>query len=279
MQSSIALSLALLVLFSWTSPVRASVTPPSFPGCPNPGGTLKVHYDSGQHGIVSQGEQSGTDSVYITGESTLVQCFCPDSNNSGVQTNWWQVDELSQADIDYFKSLGWVFIPDGSAWGLNSVFYFAYNTSFSCGSGGGGFSPSGPGPAPVCNATKPSSPALLSVTRNGTSATLTWTKIDSATHYAIWYGTTPGQFIYGVPNTGNVTSFTVGSLDPAKEYYWEVRSVNDCMPSDPAGIGSGQVLGAFAPTGNLVTIFIVAGLGLILFGLSLLTRDSHKSQI
>ena len=280
MKYLVSLSLSLLVLFFGAVSVHAQVAPPAFSSCPNPGGTLKVHYDTGLHGLVGQGEQSGSDSVYITGESTLVQCFCPESGSTGTQTNWWQVSELSQSDMDYFKSLGWVAVPDGSAWGLNSAFYFAYNTNFSCGGGGGGgFSQPGPGPAPVCTAAKPASPVLTSVVRQGSTATLTWTKIDSATHYAIWYGTAPGQFDFGVPNTGNVTSFTVGSLDPNQQYYWEVRAVNDCMPSDPAGgIGGGAVLGAFPPTGNLTTIIIIASLGLIFFGLSLLSRDHRRPQ-
>lgn len=277
----LSLVLSILLLLAAAGPVLADQIPPSFPACPAPGGTLKASYPTGTHGIPGDtGTYTGSDSVYTINDSQAVQCFCPTTGNSGIQTNWWQVDELSQGDINYFKSLGWVFIPDGSAWGLDSAFYFAYNTSFSCGGGGGGgFSPSGPGSAPVCSAAKPPSPVLTSVTRHGSTATLTWTKIDSATHYAIWYGTAPGQFDYGVPNTGKVTSFTVGSLDPGKQYYWEVRSVNDCMPSDPAsGIGGGDVLGAFAPTGNATTIVIIASLGLIFFGLSLLARDRNRPQ-
>src|SRR3989344_3949923 len=273
----LVLSLVFLVFSSQA--VLAQVSPPAFPSCPTPGGTLKINYPSGIHGIPGDsGTYTGSDSVYALSNDQLVQCFCPQSGQVGIQTNWWQVAELSQSDIDHFKSLGWGYIPDGSAWGLNPAFYFAYNSTFSCGGGGGGgFSPSGPGPAPVCTAAKPSHPVLQSVKRNGSFATLTWTKVEAATHYAIWYGTTPGKFDFGVANTGKVTEFTVGSLDPAKQYYWEVRSVNDCMPSDPASIG-GQVLGAFAPTGNILTIIVVAALGLILLGLSLLTRDRTTSQ-
>ncbi len=94
--------------------------------------------------------------------------------------------------------------------------------------------------APVCTANKPATPQILSVVRKSTTATLTWTKIENASYYAIFYGTKPGNWQYGVPNAGNTTTFTIGALNPRTKYYFDVRAVNDCMPSDP----SGQVLGA-----------------------------------
>jgi len=275
-------ALACFIFLASAGASHAAQTPPSFPACPNPGGSLKATYASGTHGIPGDsGTYTGSDSVYTIDAARLVQCFCPAAGTSGIQTNWWQVADPSQSDITSLKSAGWVYIPDGSAWGLQASIYFAQNTSFSCGTqsgGNGGFSQPGPGPAWTCPAAKPPAPTLLSVKKSGTSATLTWTKVDQATHYAIWYGTTPGRFDYGVANTGQVTQFTVGSLDPSKAYYWEVRAVNDCMPSDAASVGGGQVLGAFAPTGNQLTIIIVAALGLILLGLSLLTRDRRRPQ-
>jgi len=91
--------------------------------------------------------------------------------------------------------------------------------------------PSIPEP-PQCTATKPTAPILLSVERSGTNAILKWTKVDLATHYVISYGTSPDNFQYGVPNTGNQTSYTVEQLGIGIKYYFTVYAVNDCMPSE-----------------------------------------------
>jgi len=69
----------------------------------------------------------------------------------------------------------------------------------------------------------------------------------------------------------------VGSLDPDKAYYFSVRAVNNCAPSDGSGNTGGQVLGAstFAGTGNIVTIYSVLALalGFLLVGLFLRNRE------
>lgn len=93
--------------------------------------------------------------------------------------------------------------------------------------------------APICTASVPSAPVITSVTRKGTSAILTWTSVQNASYYLIFYGTTPGSEQFGVPNTGNVTTFTINALNPNLRYFFEVRAVNNCMPS-----AQGQVLGA-----------------------------------
>ncbi len=76
---------------------------------------------------------------------------------------------------------------------------------------------------------------------------LSWTAVESVTHYSISYGLASGQYIYGVDNTGNVTAFAVGDLDPGKTYCFAVRAVNDCAPgglSNEICTGkAGQVLG------------------------------------
>jgi hypothetical protein len=109
-----------------------------------------------------------------------------------------------------------------------------------------------PGPGPtstpgVCNASKPNGAPTLTVERtSGTTAKLTWTAVSPVTHYAISYGTTPGNYAYGVPNTGNVTTYNVGGLNNGTNYYFIVRGINDCTPGDPSGEKSmgGNVLGA-----------------------------------
>ena len=84
----------------------------------------------------------------------------------------------------------------------------------------------------------------------------------------IFYGTKNGQWDYSVTNTGKVTSFTIGSLDSQKTYYYEVRAVNNCMPSD-SSIGGGDVLGAstFAPTGTIKTLLLTTFVSFVFLGL------------
>src|SRR5579859_2851305 len=77
------------------------------------------------------------------------------------------------------------------------------------GPNGDGLTPAGP---PVCTSAVPSTPIIKSIVRNPTSATINWYAVNSASYYLIFYGTTPGSQQYGVPNTGNVTTYTVGFL-------------------------------------------------------------------
>ncbi len=89
------------------------------------------------------------------------------------------------------------------------------------------------GPPPnttSCSASEPDKTALFSVVAQdgGKQATLSWSSSSNATSYALSYGTKSGNYTFGVPNTGNVTSFTVGSLDPAQNYCFVVQPINDC---------------------------------------------------
>jgi hypothetical protein len=126
--------------------------------------------------------------------------------------------------------------------------------------------PSNPNPTPVpevrndskpqeCTATKPGTPSLTSVERtSGSTAKLTWTAVTPVTTYAISYGLSAGNYQYGVPSTGNVTSFTIGGLDPNASYYFSVRAINDCMPGDASGdkTTGGSVLGASTGGGEVL---------------------------
>lgn len=257
---------------------------PDFPACSSPNGTLKVNYVSGTHGIVGNGSFVGSDAVYIVGDSNLIQCFCA-ADSSGIQTNWWKVGSLDSEQIKQLQDQGWIYVPTGLAWGLDDVPYFARNIAYSCGGGstGGGNPGTSQAGAPVCDSAKPAAPSLTSVVRNGSSATLTWTKVNLADHYVISYGLTPGNWTFGVPNTGNVTTFTINGLDPNVQYFFAVRAVNNCMPSDESSSGqvlgsaTGQVLG-LANTGNsviLVSLLFFGTLGLVL---ALLSRKLHRES-
>lgn len=85
-----------------------------------------------------------------------------------------------------------------------------------------------------CSDAKPETTTLLSVERSADrkSVKLTWLKKDSASNYSISYGESSGSYIYGVPETGNVDNFTIGALDPRKEYSFAVRTNRGCMPGD-----------------------------------------------
>lgn len=142
--------------------------------------------------------------------------------------------------------------------------------------------PPGPPGPPVCGAATPSAPTLISATRlSPEQADLSWTQVTPVTHYSILYGLTSGNYLYGVANTGNVTSFAVGGLDSAADYCFAVRAVNDCAPSALSneictGVVVGRVLGVttLADTGSFADelfqiLFIIGsvcvGVGLKLF--------------
>lgn len=103
----------------------------------------------------------------------------------------------------------------------------------------------GPGEPFVCGATTPEAPTLLSVTSIGLGEVeLVWTEVTSATHYSIVYGPSSGNYLFGVANTGKVTIFRIGNLDPSVNYCFSVRAVNDCAPSELSNeICLGRVLG------------------------------------
>jgi hypothetical protein len=261
------------ILLTASTPVLA-LDVPNFPSCQSPTGILRVSYDSGIHGIVGDaGQFVGSDRVYTVSDSNLIQCFCS-TEGRGIQTDWWKQASLSESQINTLRNLGWFYIPSGLLWGLDDAPYFAKNTNYSCGSnggsGGGGTSAAS---APNCDSAKPNAPTLVSVVRNGSSATLTWTPVSNATHYTLAYGLKPNDYIYGVPNTGNVTTYTVNALDPNQTYYFAVKAVNSCMPSDfsPSQNFGGQVLG-LATTGTAQTILGFTAAGIVLLALSLILR-------
>lgn len=130
----IVLAVAALLLCS--SKVFAYESP-SFPTCINPQGTVIAHYDTGLHAIA--GDQTlhvGRDTVYQVTDTTVLQCFCDEQNN-GIQTNWWKIAGntaagISQEQVDWFLQNGWIYIPNGSDWGLDQGPYLAKNSTFNC---------------------------------------------------------------------------------------------------------------------------------------------------
>lgn len=105
-----------------------------------------------------------------------------------------------------------------------------------------------------CTDSKPNAPSISVSRINATTARVTWGAVSGASHYTISYGTSPGNYQYGVSNTGNVTSYEVGGLGSGN-YYFAVYAVNNCKPSDKsneASTGGGSVLGASTSGGGQV---------------------------
>ena len=262
------LTLGLIFSLFVASPVSA-YTVPSFPSCTSPSGTLIASYSSGPHWIpVESGMREGSDAVYSLTDNTNLQCYC-DLAGNGIQSDWWKISELTQGEIDTLVGQGWIYVGNGADFGLSAAPYLARNSSFACAGGSdGGFSPPGPGSPPVCDTARPPAPVITSVVRKGASATLTWNVVPQATYYSIIYGNEPNKYIYGVANTGNVTTFTINAQDLNTKYYFAVIAVDNCMPSLPSG-NAGQVLGVstLASTGNsavVTSLFIFAALMLVL---------------
>jgi len=113
-------------------PKAGAVTIPTFPSCPDPGGTLKSQYSDGTHGIAGRTtEYTGSDSVHTLTDSTHIQCFCADTGE-GIQTDWWKVSSLSEDEIKILKNEGWVYIPNGALWGYENEPYMAKNSEYAC---------------------------------------------------------------------------------------------------------------------------------------------------
>lgn len=126
-------------IISLASPIvaNAQLSYPDFPSCLNPNGTIKVSYDSGTHGVPGDSNSyTGKDIVYSLPDGNNTQCLCT-SDGVGIQTNWWKTGSITEDEIDMLKAEGWIYVPDGSLWGLEKESYMAKNSRYSCSNGGG----------------------------------------------------------------------------------------------------------------------------------------------
>ena len=129
--------------------------------------------------------------------------------------------------------------------------------------------------APRCEAPTPNAPYLVSATSLGENRVeVKWQKVDNASHYSIYYGYDPGEYIFSVVNTGNVESFVIEGISNG---CFAVRAVNDCAPSELSnevctGAVGGQVLGVstLADTGSfdqiVSTVMGASGFALVAWG-------------
>lgn len=131
MKSIIALLIVTVIYIAQTS-VLFAYEVPNFTSCINPQGEIKVNYETGTHGIVgSEATYSGKDTVYTLSGEALTQCFCA-TDGKGIQTNWWKVSALTEAEINSLKLQGWNYVPNGALWGLEQTPYLALNSDYSC---------------------------------------------------------------------------------------------------------------------------------------------------
>lgn len=86
----------------------------------------------------------------------------------------------------------------------------------------------------TCLASAPSTPVnLLAVSAGPGQVLLSWQPPTSGTvtHYAILYGPSSGNYLYGNFNIGLGTNYVVSGLTPGVTYYFVVIAVNDCASS------------------------------------------------
>lgn len=160
---------ALFILLSSVSVISADNLP-EFPMCSNAPGQLIASYDYGIHGIPgSSNVYRGSDRVYLTSDNTVVQCFCPEEGFHGIQTNWWKIGQMSENEINNYKSQGWIYIPSGKDWGLDDAIYLAKNIDYNC---GGGSNPT-PTPTPESTVTPTPTTGITSTPTPGPTATPT----------------------------------------------------------------------------------------------------------
>lgn len=100
--------------------------------------------------------------------------------------------------------------------------------------------------APQCNDADPGVPVNLRVTAlGGGKVRLDWEAAPGPHNtYAIAYGPSIGTYLYGDPNVGNVTTYTVSALTPGGKYCFYVQAQNGCRGGSPSNVVcSGQAVG------------------------------------
>jgi hypothetical protein len=114
-------------------------------------------------------------------------------------------------------------------------------------------SSSAPVSSPSCSNQKPNTPSGLTAVQGPDSGqeTLTWFAPDGpVTDYSITYSDNLTSKKWGVPSTGDVTTYVISGLGNGKYYFW-VNAVNGCMPGDPIS----SVNAPLPPTGPMDIIY------------------------
>jgi hypothetical protein len=167
---------------SFAENTAKQLTSADFTVCANPQGTLRAEYASGTHGIPgSAATYTGSDKVFqLQSPNQLTQCFCSE-DGFGIQTNWLKIKDMSKNEIESYKKSGWIYIPNGSNWGLEEGPYLAFNIEYSCksnsGSGGGpgtstGGGNSGGSTTSTSTSTTTSNPSVIGLATTGNTKVL-----------------------------------------------------------------------------------------------------------
>jgi membrane peptidoglycan carboxypeptidase len=98
-------------------------------------------------------------------------------------------------------------------------------------------------------------PADIQVSATGIGISITWKAVPGATSYVIYRATDPNGAFAAIGSVQG-TSFTDVSIDPSKEYYYQITAKNSAGESDPSETksasstdGNGQ--GSLNPPGNV----------------------------
>ena len=217
---------------------QTSINPPSFPSCQSLYGTAGniASYSSGPHQIVGNGIVNGFDNVYSQASGNYLQCYCPAEGTSGIQTNWWLADSLSQEDVNHYVSLGW-FHVNGEQWNLGNHMFLAKNSDAVCAqitptptsTPRGLTEPS----APVCDAPAVTKAPLYSKANlsriDKDSVKVTWVVTDGhAQKYGIHYGVNPDKLSWYTEVSGHDTNQAVINSVPEGAIYFKVCSIGTC---------------------------------------------------
>lgn len=132
MKKTSIILLSLLFLQSFASTSFALAEPPQF-SCQSPVGNTIADFNEGTHGIAGESATFvGSDVVYSVDSDHVLQCFCPSDSNSGIQSNWAKLTDTSEDTINYYQKLGWSYVPNGTAWGLDDSAYIVKNDYYGC---------------------------------------------------------------------------------------------------------------------------------------------------
>jgi hypothetical protein len=77
--------------------------------------------------------------------------------------------------------------------------------------------------------------------------TLKWETVKNAEYYTVTYGLVSRGYIYGAPNIGKGTQYTVSGMAAGRKYYFVLTSVNRCGSSDYSAEVSARAGGSLPP--------------------------------
>lgn len=127
----------IFLAFLLSAAAAFAADPPLF-SCENPVGEVTASYSSGTHGVPGDTTRYyGSDDVYKIDDIHTLQCLCIQDRDTGIESNWWKASSLSPEERETYVRRGWIFVEDGSRWGLDKAPYLVKNDDFSCGGRGG----------------------------------------------------------------------------------------------------------------------------------------------